>query len=202
MTNEQPILQSNRADADAHSKQRIQGGTSPGPCPRAGDCGTPPVIAQTDARIATSPATIDPRDVSAGWPFHALLLVLCSIVIVLAVAMEVEGPTQVRLPGMQGPLPDICMMKRSFNVDCPGCGMTRSFISLGHGQIGRSLRFHPLGWLMFSVILFQIPYRIAQLHRLRQGRRELRIPGDTRLLLAVAMTMVALWLVRLGVGYL
>jgi hypothetical protein len=51
-------------------------------------------------------------------------------------------------------------MRIMFQRDCPGCGLTRSFIHLAHGDWRRSLAIHRVGWLLALVVVAQIPYRL------------------------------------------
>jgi hypothetical protein len=46
-----------------------------------------------------------------------------------------------------------CPSHALFGVDCPFCGMTRSFVALAHGEIGRAFAFHPAGPLLFAAML-------------------------------------------------
>jgi len=39
-------------------------------------------------------------------------------------------------------LPEMCIMKQATGLPCPGCGLTRSWISLMHGQWSDSLKHH------------------------------------------------------------
>jgi hypothetical protein len=41
--------------------------------------------------------------------------------------------------------PSFCPFKMMTGLPCPGCGMTRSVVTLLHGDIGASLYYHPLG---------------------------------------------------------
>lgn len=40
---------------------------------------------------------------------------------------------------------EICAVRNFLRVDCPGCGLTRSFAALMHGRILTSIDLHPLG---------------------------------------------------------
>lgn len=60
-------------------------------------------------------------------------------------------------------LPPSCASRTLFGFDCPACGLTRSIIFLAHGRVADSFAMHRLGWLVFAMILLQIPYRIGQL---------------------------------------
>ena len=47
----------------------------------------------------------------------------------------------------------LCWFRAAFHVDCPFCGMTRSFVALAHGDVASALRFHPAGPLLFAAML-------------------------------------------------
>lgn len=82
----------------------------------------------------------------------------------LALLLEVAPNQTVHLPGLSKyPLPHLCLTRRWLHVDCPGCGLTRSFIHLAHGRWRESLTAHPVGWLAALAVLFQIPYRLYAL---------------------------------------
>jgi len=60
------------------------------------------------------------------------------------------------LPGAGGSiehLPSICPFYNLTGLPCPGCGLTRAFVCLGHGRWLESLHWHPLGWLVYAVFL-------------------------------------------------
>lgn len=96
--------------------------------------------------------------------YHQAVLALSLVVIVLAVCLNTVNTRQVALPGLaQYPLPEICQSKRLLNLDCPGCGLTRSFIHFFHGRLAASFAMHRFGWLLAGLTLLQIPYRLAAL---------------------------------------
>ena len=53
--------------------------------------------------------------------------------------------------GQIGHLPSLCPFYNLTGLPCPGCGLTRAFVCLGHGQWRESLHWHPLGWLVYGV---------------------------------------------------
>jgi hypothetical protein len=67
------------------------------------------------------------------------------------------------LPGVM--LPPLCLSRQWFGVPCPGCGLTRSFVHLAHGDWRASWESHRLGWLLAGLVVLQIPYRIHGLCR-------------------------------------
>ncbi|HUS31507.1 MAG TPA: DUF2752 domain-containing protein [Kofleriaceae bacterium] len=51
------------------------------------------------------------------------------------------------------PLGGMCLVHNLFGVDCPFCGMTRSFVALAHGEVGKAFEFHPAGPLLFLAMI-------------------------------------------------
>jgi hypothetical protein len=96
--------------------------------------------------------------------FHLLVLGLSITVIVLSFVLTTVADKAVSLPGLSRfPLPEICQSRRMLNWDCPGCGLTRSFIHFFHGHWEASLQMHRLGWLLAIFTVLQIPYRLYAL---------------------------------------
>lgn len=61
-----------------------------------------------------------------------------------------------------------CMLRQMTGLYCPGCGGTRAFIFLIHGQVGRSFYYNPA---VSYVILFALAYMISHtLKHVTQGR--------------------------------
>jgi Protein of unknown function (DUF2752) len=57
-------------------------------------------------------------------------------------------------------IPSLCMFHNLTGFDCPGCGITRSFIYALHGQWYNSYLMHLLGIPLAAIVIFQIPYHI------------------------------------------
>ncbi|WP_254508682.1 DUF2752 domain-containing protein [Anatilimnocola floriformis] len=100
---------------------------------------------------------------------HVFLLISSAAVVALAATMTIHEAKEVRLPGLAVSLPELCYFRAGTGIDCPGCGLTRSFIAFAHGRLLRSWLYNPAGALFFPVVVFQIPYRAAQLLRIRRG---------------------------------
>ncbi len=129
--------------------------------------------------------------------FHATLLGLSAAVLVLSVVLRVAGERQVMLPFVDIPLPGVCTYQRWFGLDCPGCGLTRCFVSIGHGDLSAAWRFNPAGILGFVLVAVQIPYRSAQLMRVRRGAAELQFSWIGQILFwAFFALLLVQWTVR------
>jgi hypothetical protein len=135
--------------------------------------------------------------------YHRTILLLSLAVIVLSVVLSVRGGTRVILPGLGLPLPELCMMKKYTNLGCPGCGMTRCFISLGRGDLAAAWSYNPAGIWFYAIVLFQIPYRAVQLWRIRRDLPELRTGWLAHISLGLlAVGMIGQWLLRVcGVSF-
>ncbi|QDU97080.1 DUF2752 domain-containing protein [Lignipirellula cremea] len=128
---------------------------------------------------------------------HVLLLVLCVVVLTLSFLLHTppgERTEQVFLPGTAWPLPELCVYKRLMGWDCPGCGLTRSFISLAHGDFRRAWLFNPGGILLYGMAIVQIPFQTYQIRRIRQGRRAWRSKRFNWVALAFAVFMFSQWI--------
>jgi len=47
----------------------------------------------------------------------------------------------------------LCQFKRMTGLPCLGCGLTRSFIGMAHLDVGRAALFHPVGVVLFPLVL-------------------------------------------------
>lgn len=130
--------------------------------------------------------------------YHVIYMVLAIVVLTLAATMSIEGGKQVTPPLLSTPLPELCYSRRLLNLDCPGCGMTRCFISLAHGDVVSAARYNLAGILFFGLVVAQIPYRAVQLWRIRRGMDELRPRrASTVIGIAIVVLLLSQWLLKL-----
>ncbi len=130
--------------------------------------------------------------------YHAAMGLLCLAVVGLSMLMSTTQRTRVHLPGIAAPLPELCFSKAMLDVSCPGCGMTRAFISLGHGNPFDAWRYNPAALLFFPMVAGQIPWRIIQIVRVRRGAAELVAPAwFSAYAIVVLILMLGQWLVGL-----
>jgi hypothetical protein len=93
-----------------------------------------------------------------------------------------------------------CPFAEILGIPCPGCGMTRAFLLLANGELGASLRMHPLlvpnvlaaaffmGGTVWTTARVGSP---AAMWSLRVGRAAIVAFG------AVQMAMLGLWAARM-----
>lgn len=92
---------------------------------------------------------------------HVTMLGVATLILLLAALLQVREDQLVEFRFAPGhPFPEVCTMKRVLHADCPGCGLTRSFVHLMHGDVSSSQHVHPFGWMLFLLTLAQFPYRL------------------------------------------
>jgi hypothetical protein len=149
----------------------------------------PPVVAAQLNPPARRPDTLQ----------HAIFLALAVGVVIASFTFGVGQSKKVTLPGLGVSLPSVCQFKNATGLDCPGCGLSRAFIHLAHGDPRGAWRYNPAAALVFVFVVAQIPYRSIQLWRIRRGQGELnwRRVGNWAIgILAVAL--LSQWLVKLA----
>jgi hypothetical protein len=55
--------------------------------------------------------------------------------------------------------PVLCPFRRLTGVPCPGCGMTRSFVAVAHGDLGTAFAFNRLGPFMMTIFAIAILWK-------------------------------------------
>lgn len=106
---------------------------------------------------------------SSWWVFHGTLLAVCAASISLAFLLA-PGSERVAIAGWE--IPEICLWKNLFGWSCPGCGMTRSWVYLAHGDWMSAFRMNALGPILFLAAAIQIPLSGWRLFRLWRSRSE------------------------------
>ncbi|MBB75870.1 MAG: hypothetical protein CMJ75_15290 [Planctomycetaceae bacterium] len=95
-------------------------------------------------------------------------------------------------------IPETCTFKRVVGYGCPGCGLTRSFISLSHGQLRDAFDFNAVGLPLYLFVIAQIPYRLVLAHRIRQGQSSWQLSQVgkwTAFLLPILL--ITQWIIRI-----
>jgi hypothetical protein len=100
------------------------------------------------------------------WFGHALFLAICGTVVALAFLLT---PSTEQLSFFGWDVPVLCTFRRLTGHDCPGCGLTRSFVFLAHGQVLEAFRMNLLGPPAFVWVLAQLPWRTVRLWRIARG---------------------------------
>jgi hypothetical protein len=56
------------------------------------------------------------------------------------------------LPSQGAGIP-VCLFRYLTGLPCPGCGLTRSFSCILHGEFARGYDYHPFGFLLLALFL-------------------------------------------------
>ena len=144
---------------------------------------------------AESPVAVRPREKSL--PRWIVLIAALGVVgLSMSLSLKDSGG-QVIVPLINTPLPPLCTLKRLTGLDCPGCGLTRSFVALGHGQWREAVRWNPAGPIWFAFIALQVPYQAWQLRLLSRGQRPLDLTWWGQGLIYVGLAgLILQWVVR------
>jgi hypothetical protein len=124
---------------------------------------------------------------------HRDVLIIAAMIVIGALSLRLVGTDRVAFFfAPNHPLPTVCLSRAWLGIDCPACGLTRSFVCLAHGRWRTSLAYHPLGWLMAVLVLAQFPYRLACL----TGMRPLPRACTTSIAWILAAILVAAWIAK------
>ena len=120
------------------------------------------------------------------WPstyFLAMLLVASAIL---------PLPHNNAIAGM----PSICLFHHFTGLPCPGCGLTRSWVSMAHGRFGEALAWHPLGPSLFlSALIYTI---WSAWMALKRPPFPLPMKLQSRLIVSLSLLMLGFWALRLA----
>lgn len=152
---------------------------------------TPPLVA---AEVV--PAFAAPQ--ADVW-FHLVLLLLSSGVLILAAILRVQDSEQVVVPWIEVSVPGSCSYRLLLGIPCPGCGLTRCFVSLAHGDLLKAWQYNAVGVFFFVLVVLQIPFRLGQLWRVQHGLPEWQFGyWDTLPLGLLIVLLLIQWLWRTG----
>lgn len=88
--------------------------------------------------------------------FHFMVFGICfSILLIALVLGRIDWFFQRIITENTG-LPGLCIFRNTTGLPCPGCGLTRAFVSAAHGNVALSLYFHRLGWLVILYTILQL----------------------------------------------
>ena len=131
--------------------------------------------------------------------YHLVVLGLCTSVLVLSAVLTVRD-SHVYTPLVNTPLPGICSFRALAGIDCPGCGLTRSFIRLARVDFVGAWHFNPAGILVFMVVAFQLPYRSFQLWLIGNSLPPRPWRQGVHFLWLVVAGLIVQWIYRLAQG--
>jgi hypothetical protein len=92
-----------------------------------------------------------------------IILFLLLTVIICSFVFSVSGNSSY-IPIFGGiRIPLTCILKAATGYNCPTCGMTRSFISIAHGDFYGALKYNLGGVLAFALCIQEIIFRFIKI---------------------------------------
>ncbi len=98
------------------------------------------------------------RDTSLDW----LVLLVAAVVIGASMAFTA---TEEWVYAFGWQIPEVCTVRKVLGFRCPGCGLTRSFVFMGHGAWWTAFKMNWLGPVLWLALAAQVPLRIGSLTR-------------------------------------
>src|SRR5688572_15347237 len=74
------------------------------------------------------------------------MLALAVVVIAGAFVLRFSQGNGLRLLWTGLTLPPLCTSRLLFGIECPGCGLTRSFVALSSGDFASAWHYNRVGW--------------------------------------------------------
>ena len=116
----------------------------------------------------------------------------------IAAAGVLAGTLVLALTSFSGP---VCIARTLFLIPCPGCGLTRSMVSIWKGDLLLSARYHPLGLPLFAVCVTGAARGATYSANARFWEGFDRFAGrwkQVRAARAILGLVLAIWIVRLA----
>ncbi len=98
---------------------------------------------------------------------EAVLLALAGGVVALSILL---APAEGSLQLLGWTVPPLCLWKSLTGLDCLGCGLTRSFVWMGHGDLQAAFDLHALGPPLYLAVVLQVPLRGWRLWQAQRAR--------------------------------
>jgi hypothetical protein len=159
------------------------------------DRGLSPALARTFRYFFATDTRVS-RDTGTHWTYLAIL----GFFLVAPAFLSFEpgrdaGPSIFSLR-----LPSMCLTHEISGFECPGCGLTRSFVLITHGRLRDSLQCHRLGILLFGFFLYQAVFRIYCLRNLGRPYSRLLLRVQCRAPAAVILLLILNWVAGIFTG--
>lgn len=150
-------------------------------CGGVGDAHTPPAARTSHGARA-----------SEAMRRALFVLPLTSVVFAVSAAWRVS-----ELPGLV-----LCPFRAVTGLPCPGCGMTRAFCSIGHGEFARAFGYNALAPFVFVAAMLVWAHALATVLKLDPARAALeRLRPGTRVTRVMLAGVLVWWVVRLCGGF-
>ena len=140
------------------------------------------------------------RRIPADPGTHKAYLFIVGVMVIAPFFLTIPSERQsgIAVAGVQ--LPSTCPSQRFFHTQCPGCGLTHSFVQLTHGHLRDSIRWNRVGIPLFLYFLFQLVLRVRILARPETIHAPLALALQHYLSWGVAAMLMLNWVTGLWLG--
>ncbi len=154
-----------------------------------------------DRESGDPPVPTPPQATPGGCGPHVDILLACAGICLAAIVLRLDAQGRLLLPFLNHyPLPATCLTRVLFHLNCPTCGLTRSFVATAHGEFARASAFHRVGPFLFLLVFLEVPIRAYALLRGIPPGRLLGRRWGRFLLWAVPGALLANWIYSLLTG--
>jgi len=94
--------------------------------------------------------------------------------------------------------PPLCPLHAVAGLNCPGCGLTRSFCAMAHGCFVEALSHHWLGPLLFTASAVAVPLLLVEIIRQREIVAFHRVLHAKALAYLIATLLVFHWAFKMA----
>jgi hypothetical protein len=97
----------------------------------------------------------------SGWPLHSQVLGFLgswpgrATAVAALILSAILSPTWLQGGSV------LCPLRRTTGLMCPGCGLSRSFVSLSHGDLANAFHFHAFGPLVYLIFVASLVWMIV-----------------------------------------
>lgn len=99
------------------------------------------------------------------------------------------------------PVINLCPFRALTGYPCPGCGMTRAFCALSHGEFLRAVHFNALSPLLYVALIVVWTAALATVFNMPRARQALfRLRPTASVSVAILAGVLVWWVVRLWYG--
>jgi len=129
---------------------------------------------------------------------HLTFFAMAAVVIVSSFILSFNEESKVYLPGFDQPFPSMCSSKMVLGTDCPGCGMTRSFIAISHGRWSDAWNLNRASFLIYAFVFAQLPWRLLQVFKLKMAGKSWQPIGMYGMPIFLLVVLALNWCLKLA----
>ena len=128
---------------------------------------------------------------------HRPVILLCLAALLASMVLRLDAQGRLFLPWIDVAMPGVCTLRQMTGYPCPGCGMTRSFVAMGHLDPARAFALHRCGPFLYLYVCLQLGARL--LHPRWPGACDRMLASRPMriFLIALGVGLVANWLANL-----